>query len=88
MEEAIKLDPKAYKSTRVDAYLAVADQYNQAGDLDKYIEFLAKAVAESPQTASLHLKLGYAYEEVAEVRARPSPSGGWCWTSSPTIRSG
>jgi len=63
LEEAIKLDPAAYKATRVDAYLAVADQYNQAGNLDKYIEFLAKAVAESPQTASLHLKLGYAYEE-------------------------
>jgi len=61
--EAIKLDPAAYQSARVDAYLAVADQYNQAGNLDKYIEFLAKAVAESPQTASLHLKLGYAYEE-------------------------
>jgi len=64
LEQAIKLDPVAYKATRVDAYLAVADQYNQAGDLDKYIEFLTKAVAESPQTASLHLKLGYAYEEV------------------------
>jgi tetratricopeptide (TPR) repeat protein len=63
LEEAIKLDPKAYQSTRVDAFLAVADQYNQAGNLDKYIEYLAKAVAESSQTASLHLKLGYAYEE-------------------------
>ncbi len=41
----------------------MADQYNEAGNLDKYIEFLAKAVAESPQTASLHLKLGLAYEE-------------------------
>jgi len=64
LEEAIKLDAAAYKATRVDAYLAVADQYNQSGNLEKYIEFLAKAVAESPQTASLHLKLGYAYEEV------------------------
>jgi tetratricopeptide (TPR) repeat protein len=63
LEDAIKLDPAAYKSARVDAYLAVADQYNQAGDLEKYIDYLVKAVAESPQTASLHLKLGYAYEE-------------------------
>ncbi len=31
--------------------------------MDRYIEFLVKAVAESPQTASLHLKLGNAYEE-------------------------
>ena len=63
LEEAIRLDPSAYKATRVDAYLAVADQYNQAGNLDKHIDYLVKAVAESPQTASLHLKLGYAYEE-------------------------
>jgi tetratricopeptide (TPR) repeat protein len=63
LEQAIKLDPSAYKATRVDAYLAVADQFNQAGNLDKYIDFLVKAVAESPQTSSLHLKLGSAYEE-------------------------
>ena len=63
LEKAIDLDPAAYKATRVDAYLAVADQYNEAGNLDKYIEFLGKAVAESPLTASLHLKLGNAYEE-------------------------
>jgi tetratricopeptide (TPR) repeat protein len=69
LEEAIKLDEKAYKAMRVDAYLAVAEQYNQAGDLNKYIEFLTKAVAESPQTASLHLKLGYAYEEVQKYES-------------------
>jgi tetratricopeptide (TPR) repeat protein len=61
--QAIKLKPDAYQSTLVDAYLQVADQYNQAGDLDRYQEYLVKAVAESPQTASLHLKLGNAYEE-------------------------
>lgn len=66
LEEAIKLDPDSYKSTLVDAYLQVADQANQAGQLDKYIEYLAAAVAESPQTASLHLKLGYAYEEARQ----------------------
>jgi tetratricopeptide (TPR) repeat protein len=62
--EAIKLNPEAYKSTLIDAYVQVADQYNQSGEIGRYIEFLAKAVAESPQTASLHLKLGNAYEEV------------------------
>ena len=61
--KAIELDPAAYKSALVDAYLQVADQYNQAGQLDKYIQFLADAVAQSPTTASLHLKLGNAYEE-------------------------
>lgn len=63
LKQAIELDPESYKASLVDAYLQVADQYNQAGQLDKYIEYLARAVAESPQTASLHLKLGYAYEE-------------------------
>jgi tetratricopeptide (TPR) repeat protein len=67
--EAIKLKPEAYKSTLVDAYVQVADQYNQAGQLDRYIEFLSKAVAESPQTASLHLKLGNAYEEAQKFPA-------------------
>lgn len=66
LREAIKLDPEAYQATLVDAYLQVADQHNQAGDLKKYIEFLELAVGESPQAASLHLKLGYAYEEAQE----------------------
>ncbi len=66
LEKAIELDPEAYKSTLVDAYVQVADQHNQAGDLDKYIQFLARAVAESPRTASLHLKLGYAHEEAQQ----------------------
>jgi tetratricopeptide (TPR) repeat protein len=61
--EAINLKPEAYKSTLVDAYVQVADQCNQSGELDRYIDFLAQAVSESPQTASLHLKLGNAYEE-------------------------
>ena len=63
LEKAIELDPDAYQSTLVDAYLQVAEQYNQVGELDKYIHFLKKAVGQSPRTASLHLKLGYAYEE-------------------------
>jgi len=61
--EAIERNPEAYESTLVDAYLKVADQANQAGKLDEYIEYLAAAVAESPRTSSLHLKLGHAYEE-------------------------
>ncbi|MBN1852576.1 MAG: tetratricopeptide repeat protein [Pirellulales bacterium] len=63
LQEAIQLDPEAYKSTLVDAYTKVAQQYNQAGQLDRYIEYLAKAVAESPQSALLHHSLGNAYEE-------------------------
>ena len=66
LQEAIKLDEATYSSALVDAYLRVADRYNQAGQLDMYIQFLAKAMQESPETASLHLKLGHAYEEAQE----------------------
>jgi len=68
LAEAIKLDKATYESALVDAYMKVADRYNQAGQLDKYIEFLAKAVQQSPETASLHLKLGYAYEEARQYK--------------------
>lgn len=61
--KAIELDKAAYEPTLVEAYQKVAEQYNQAGQLDKYIHFLELAVAASPQSASLHLKLGNAYEE-------------------------
>ena len=64
--KAIELDKATYESALVEAYLKVADRYNQAGRLDKYIEFLEKAVQESPETASLHLRLGYAYEEAQQ----------------------
>jgi tetratricopeptide (TPR) repeat protein len=64
--EAIARDKDAYGATLVDAFVLVAEQYNQAGDLDQYISYLAKAVAESPRTASLHLKLGNAYEEAQQ----------------------
>lgn len=63
LKEAIELDKAAYEPILVEAYLKVADQYNQAGKLDKYIQYLMLAVGASPQTASLHLKLGNAYEE-------------------------
>jgi tetratricopeptide (TPR) repeat protein len=66
LRKAIKLDEATYSSALVDAYLKVADRHNQAGKLDKYIQFLAKAVQESPETASLHLKLGHAFEEAQE----------------------
>jgi tetratricopeptide (TPR) repeat protein len=67
LNEAIKLNKDAYQATLVDAYLKVADQYNQAGELNKYIDYLVKAVNESPQAASLHLRLGSAYEEANKL---------------------
>ena len=66
LRKAIKLNKATYSSALVEAYLRVADRHNQAGQLDKYIQFLAKAVQESPETASLHLKLGHAFEEAQE----------------------
>ncbi|MCK4601091.1 MAG: tetratricopeptide repeat protein, partial [Phycisphaerae bacterium] len=61
--KAIELDEEAYEPTLIEAYVNVAEQYNQAGEFDKYIHYLGKAVAASPQTASLHLELANAYEE-------------------------
>lgn len=63
LNEAVQLDPEAYESALVDAYLAVADKHNQSGRLDKYIEYLTLAVQQNPQTASLHMKLASALEE-------------------------
>ncbi len=65
LDRAIELNPQAYQASRVEAYLKVADQYNQAGDLAKYIHYLRAAVAESPRNASLHLQLGDAFEQAA-----------------------
>jgi tetratricopeptide (TPR) repeat protein len=66
LRTAIQLDSESYKSALVDAYIHVAEKYNQAGELEKYIEYLALAVQESPETVSLHLKLGYGYEETQQ----------------------
>jgi tetratricopeptide (TPR) repeat protein len=63
LRQAIQLDPESYQSALVDAYINVSEKYNQAGQLDKYTEYLALAVQESPENVSLHLKLGYGYEE-------------------------
>ncbi len=66
LQKSIELDEATYASALVEAYLKVADRYNQAGQLDEYIKYLGKAVQESPETASLHLKLGHAYKEGQE----------------------
>jgi tetratricopeptide (TPR) repeat protein len=66
LKKAIDLDKAAYGPTLVDAYVKVADQYNQAGKLEEYIKYLGLAVAESPQNAALHLQLGDAYQEAQQ----------------------
>ena len=52
LQEAIKLDAAAYQSTLVDAYLRVAEQYNQGGELAKYVEYLTKAVEQPRSTCN------------------------------------
>ncbi|HUS91917.1 MAG TPA: tetratricopeptide repeat protein [Phycisphaerae bacterium] len=63
LKRAIDLNPEAYEATLVDAYLQVAEQRNQRGDLDGYVKYLRLAVEEAPRKVDPHLKLGYAYEE-------------------------
>jgi len=63
LKKAIALDAAAYQATLLDAYLRVAEQHNQRGDMDGYIRYLKLAVNEAPRKAGAHLKLGNAYEE-------------------------
>ena len=66
LKEAVALDKESYESALVDAYLSVADKNNQAGKLDKYIEYLSLAVQERPRNADLHLKLAHAHAEAKQ----------------------
>jgi tetratricopeptide (TPR) repeat protein len=66
LQQAIKLNKDAYGATLAEAYVKVADQYNQAGNLPNYIKYLSLAVDQSPQNASLHLQLGDACQEAQQ----------------------
>ncbi len=59
--KAIDAQPDIYKPTLADAYVSVALRYQQRGDNQKHLEYLAKAVATNPLSASLHLTLGDAH---------------------------
>jgi tetratricopeptide (TPR) repeat protein len=61
MEKAIVADASVYKPMLADAYVTVATRHQQQGDTARYIEHLAKAVAENPLSARLHLTLADAY---------------------------
>jgi len=58
LDKAIKAEPSVYKPTLPDAYVTVANRYQQRGDNKRYIEFLTKAVNGNPLSAGLHLTLG------------------------------
>ena len=66
LDKAIAVEPAAYKPMLPDAYVTVARRYQQRGDNKLYIEFLAKAVAANPLSASLHLMLGDALWQLSE----------------------
>jgi tetratricopeptide (TPR) repeat protein len=61
MEKAIVADSTVYKPMLADAFVTVATRYHQQGNTAKYIEYLAKAVAENPLSARLHMTLGDAF---------------------------
>jgi len=61
MEKAIVADASVYKPMLSDAHVTVATRYQQQGNTAKYIEHLAKAIAENPLSARLHLTLADAY---------------------------
>jgi tetratricopeptide (TPR) repeat protein len=58
LAKAIEAEPEVYKPTLADAYVAVANRYQQRGETARYIEFLKKAVETNPLSARLHLALG------------------------------
>jgi tetratricopeptide (TPR) repeat protein len=66
LEQAIDLEPETYRPNLVHAYLRVAERHNQQGDQEKYITFLRKAVAENPDSASLHYRLAGALLETGD----------------------
>ena len=61
LNKAIEAEPDVYKPTLAEAYLTVAQRYQQAGESDKHIAYLHRAVQTNPLSASLHLTLGDAH---------------------------
>lgn len=68
LQQAISLDKKAYGKSLVSAYLTVASHYRQDGVMKKSIEFVKKALSNSPKNAGLHLQLASDYEVVESFK--------------------
>ena len=68
LKKAIELNPKNYKKSLVDAYLLVASHHRQNGEMAKTVDFMKKALQESPKNAGLHLRLATDYEEIEEFK--------------------
>ena len=66
LQQAIALEPETYRPNLVRAYLRVAEKHNQRGDRTQYIAHLRQAVAESPDSASLHYRLAGALLETGD----------------------
>ena len=66
LNKAIEAEPKVYESTLADAYVTVAQRYQQRGDNAKHINYLTKAVNMNPLSASMHLALGDAHWQLGD----------------------
>jgi tetratricopeptide (TPR) repeat protein len=61
LEKAMVAEPDTYKPTWADSLVTVANRLHQQGDMKGYVDYLAKAVEQSPLSARLHLSLGDAH---------------------------
>lgn len=58
LNRAIEAEPDVYKPTLADAYVTVAVRYQQRGETQRHLDYLARAVETNPLSAGLHLTLG------------------------------
>ena len=68
LKKAIELNPKNYETSLVDAYLLVAGHHRQNGEMKNTIEYMKKALQESPKNSGLHLQLATDYEEIEMLK--------------------
>ena len=66
LNKAIEAEPKVYESTLSEAYVTVAQRYQQRGKHAEHIKYLTKAVNLNPLSASLHLALGDAHWQLGD----------------------
>ncbi len=64
LQKAIELNPKNYEKSLVDAYLLVAGHHRQNGEMKETVEYMKKALQESPKNSGLHLQLATDYETI------------------------
>ncbi|MFH0982127.1 MAG: tetratricopeptide repeat protein [Planctomycetota bacterium] len=63
LQKAAEHDRGTYGPALDQAYVRVAELYNQEGDLEKHVECLRRAVERAPASSDLHYRLGNALWE-------------------------